>query len=161
MQPDQKVVFEHQGYEITEHPGPVEGEILYTVWSPEGKVVLGNRDSLEEAKRDLSEYTAMGGSKKFESVEALVKSKTYIKGFDIDPEIREAIGELNNMGYATVGSCAGHDKYGDQYYGFINFANPDLSESDKDAIQSILQDHNLTPWEFKQEGDYLSVHFRR
>lgn len=156
-------VFRHQGYKITETPGLLKDEgKLYHISTPTGKVVLSNRTSLEEAKEDLKEYISTGGYKKWESIKALVKSKTYKKGHDIDPEIRKVVSSLNDAGYGTVGSCAGHERIQGSYYGFITFANPDPSEEDVEDIKSILRQHGLTPTEVSRKREnYSSIYFRR
>lgn len=147
-----KAIFEHQGYIIYESPPPVPGEAhpkavefakthpyaqktLYHVYDPEGKMVLGNRKSLEEAKGDLENYISTGGYKKWEKVGALLESKTTIQGYDIDPEIRSLIRDLNNSGFATIASCSGHGKE----RGFVNFEKPTLEDDEKGEIRAIFE----------------------
>lgn len=147
---------EYHGYTIGKHPDRDGDSYLYSVWSPDGEFIFGNRSSLEKVKQDLKHYISTGGYKKWKNVRALVESDTHIPGEDIDLEIREMVRELNEMGYITLGSCSGHGRE----TGFVTFSNPDLSDNDKVNIKLILQDYGFTSLRFGREYNYSVVVFR-
>jgi len=137
-------VFEKEGYIVTQHLVPESKELEYNVYSPTGELVLGNRPSLEDAKAALDKYVRTGGYKKWESIGSLVSSSTFIKGLDIDPEIREVVRELNSRGLTTEGSCAGHLEPG-----FIAFSKKSLTSQDRAAVRAILGSKDIQIIAFK------------
>lgn len=74
--------------------------------------------------------------------------------FDIDPEIRTLVISLNEKGYKTYGSCAGH-----RDRGFLVFSN-ELSSKDKEEIKKILNNFGLKNLkEDKQNKDNCVIYF--
>lgn len=59
--------------------------------------------------------------------------------FDIDPEIRSVVIELNNKGYKTEGSCAGHVRV---RRGFISFTGV-ITPPKVERISQIARKHGL------------------
>lgn len=155
-----------KGYKIFSYPGiaPVGEKVptWYGAISPISggrKWTMANRESLEEIEEDLQNYISSGGYKKWEDVKSLVTSKTNIRGRDIDPEIRDLIGDLNNNGFATLGSCSGH--HGSA--GFVTFAKPNLSIEEREKIRGIFANRGIHEITFKDaEGASLhsATHFR-
>ena len=91
-------------------------------------------------------YLEFGPSAKppAEDLKSLLSSNTYYAGFDIDPEIRPMIAELNQEGYPTVSSCAGHEAtYAEpKMPAYVTFADKvRLSPSIKLHIEAIMKSH--------------------
>jgi len=64
---------------------------------------------------------------------------------DIDPEIYELIKKLNESGFRTYGSCAGHLGLEDK--GYVAFRD-ELTPKAKKQIQVIFKDYGITELEF-------------
>jgi len=151
------VEYRYNGYEIKSHPGIEAGTTWYSVYSPEGELVLGNRDSLEKAEKDLQDYISTGGYKKWEDIGVLLDSETSIRGMDVDPEVRELVRDLNVSGYVTVGSCAGHSGIG----GFITLKRTDLTGDEKEEIRDIFRSHGIGNLGFTIKRNLTSIGFPR
>lgn len=152
------IVFKFGKFTIEKHPPVIKGAGRYTVCGPRGEVIRGNRPSIIDAAVEMDKYNLTGGYERWESVEALVKSKTFYHGRDIDPELREVIGKLNRKGYLTAGSCAGHVDSG-----FITFRR-DFTPKDRRAIGRILSKAGIrvTSWNrnaviFREVGKVVGV----
>lgn len=151
------VVFKFGEFTIEKHPPVIEGAGQYSVYGSGGEVVRGNRSSLWDAAVEMDKYNLTGGYKKWETVEGLVKSKTFYHGMDIDPELRSIIGELNRNGLVTLGSCAGHGEPG-----FITFEKKVLTSKDRSIIKGILEDKDIKIQNFGNalgSTQYSIVHF--
>ncbi len=59
--------------------------------------------------------------------------------FDVDEPIRKAVIELNNLGFKTAGSCAGHNK---PNRGFIAI-NRTIGPSEKSTVYAVLAKYGL------------------
>lgn len=109
--------------------------------------VAFNRDSLKEAKRDIAKFKKYKGNIKefFESfspdIEDVLKSKSDIRGKDLDKQIVPLIKELNDSGYKTAWSCAGHADE-DDTTGFVTFSKSQ-SNDDCNGIIKILKRHGI------------------
>lgn len=93
--------------------------------------------------------------KRVQASKLLTLSPTKEHGpYNIDPEILDVVLELNDMGLATTGSCAGHGEahcrlpyvigkgYPKQRRGFIKFARK-LNASEVALVRKHLKSHNL------------------
>jgi len=153
-----KVIFKSGGFTI-DYLGDVEGEgPIYNVWGPKGELIRGNRSSIWDAAVEMDKYNLTGGYKKWGTVEGLVRSKTFYHGWDIDPELRNVIRELDTKGFVTLGSCAGHA--GEP--GFITFEKRILTPKDRKVIRYILEGVGIKVKKFenaKASAQYSKVDF--
>ena len=84
---------------------------------------------------------------------------------DIDPEIRNLVLELNELGFATVGSCSGHRRgterlkgvegqtFRSRPTGYINFDRI-LDSYEIEQVKAILNEHNIRGSRFHRQGPY-------
>ena len=67
----------------------------------------------------------------------------------IDPEIKPLIVELNKKGFVTMGSCAGHGKYGaglgPQRKGYIWFTKSIIGNN-RVQVVSLVNYPRINPW---------------
>lgn len=68
----------------------------------------------------------------------------------IDPSIVNIVRELNQEGFITKFSCAGHTERNDKY-GFISFI--ELSEDDRSKVTSIAKHHGLKNIKFGWDSE--------
>lgn len=148
------VVFQYGPFKVERHSGFKRGEVLYTVTGPKGEVIRGNRSSVVDAAVEMDKYNLLGGYRKWETLEGLLGSKTFYHGWDIDPEIRGLVAALNDAGYRTLGSCAGH--MGEE--GFVTI-DKKLTSGDKTRIRSIFKGLDLRVTGFGGKPGFNSVHF--
>lgn len=145
-------------YIIAQHPSFVDKSVdAYSVYyMPEGQkrqVVLGNKATLEEAEDSLEEYIQKGGAEKWESLPSLLASDTYYRGWDLDPNVKEIVADLNDRGFATTGSCDGHGKRG--YIVFADF----LDEDEKAEVKEVLEMNSIVHSSFEDRGNATKVFF--
>jgi len=157
------IVLRQGRYTIISHEGLKPGETLYSAYfdyDKRGKknLVLGMRKSLSKAKEDLGGYIRSGGYEKWDTIEGLLKKeKSYTQGWSLDPEIRDIIKRLNEEGFETTGSCAGHIK-GEE--GFVTFTPKSVStEEDRRRLREILKEYGITEIKFSKEPNYVGVKF--
>ena len=70
-----------------------------------------------------------------------IPPKSRFRGFRLDPEIVDLIIELNNAGFSTYGSCAGHPSYSGKgmMRGYISFEG----YNNKEGITRLLKGYGL------------------
>jgi hypothetical protein len=89
---------------------------------------------------------------------------------DIDPEIKPLIVDLNNAGFKTAYSCAGHAMRPTPSYrgiGYITLVNKQLTAEENTKLRGILADHGLQtlglrPININYEGerkDFININF--
>jgi len=88
----------------------------------------------------------MGTEAKFK-----IPPKSKFRGLRLDPEIVELIIELNEAGFITYGSCAGHPSYSGKgmMRGYISFEG----YNDKGGIIRILEAYGLRNIRIKHRMD--------
>lgn len=131
----------------------------YDVLGPKGEPIRCNRTSLGDAAVEMDKYNLTGGYEKWGNIGALIDSKTFYHGMDIDLEIRQVVKELNKRGYRTLGSCAGH--LGEQ--GYITFEKKVLSSRDRKLLRGILKSIGIEVLRIKNAKAntyYSAVEFR-
>jgi len=77
--------------------------------------------------------------------------------YDVDPEIRDMVIELNDKGFKTLGSCAGHMP--NKINGFVSFSGKPTEHKIKVA-KSILQKHGMVNIRFVEHEIFWSLKFR-
>jgi len=95
----------------------------------------------------IRELIEMGPKSYDERLEPVSDSPgDYWQSPKIDPEIYSLIAELNDSGYETLGSCAGHSgaktRKGKISSGYVTFPL-DLSEGEIEDIKSIFRKHGI------------------
>jgi len=73
--------------------------------------------------------------------------------YDIDPPIRTMVIELNDKGFKTEGSCAGHSI---KPNGFITFKG-DPTQSKVNAVVNIMKKYNIKGIKFNKEKNEPGV----
>ena len=126
------------------------------------KAIAYNRDSLTESKQDINRF-----KKHEDNLDAyindwhpeaskLLNSKTDNRGSDIDIPIRPLIKELNNAGYKTAWSCAGHKDDDESKDGFVTF---DKSQSDENCVKivKILKSYGIEDIKYGDDNKNRTV----
>lgn len=97
-------------------------------------------NTLEEARANLEKVRRGFGV-------MLVKETYLAKPFnipkDLDPELKHLVIELNNSGYKTLSSCAGHYSEAPYGRGYINLKDK-LTLKDEDKLKQILSHYGLS-----------------
>ena len=126
---------------------------VFNIYTPEE--TFYNRESLEEAIQFAESEKCKLLRRDLES---LLESKTDIQSVDIDMEIRGLVRDLNDMGYKTIGSCAGHA--GER--GYITFYKGILNDEDKERISEMCKDHGIYDAKFPNivDADFSAITFR-
>lgn len=122
-----------------------KGDRFFNVYSPKGEMILGNRHSLEEAKRDMELFIGGGGEEAYQEVPWKGSTIKLLSGggeyhvSQIDKEIGDLVLDLNFYGFQTTGSCAGH--YGLKR-GFVNFSGI-LGGDEVKEVRKIFSKHGI------------------
>lgn len=117
------------------------GNVAFYNILKDGESLAENRDSIEEAKKEIAEFRTHGDNVKewlenwHPSAKEALESKTDIRGADLDKPIIPLIKKLNALGYDTAWSCAGHVDDNESRNGFITFSK----RYDIDGINKIRQ----------------------
>lgn len=77
----------------------------------------------------------------------------------LDPEIVELVRDLNEAGYITEYSCAGHEKPRRKGIGFINFSRVDFTKDELAGIREIFRENGIAHVTFKVYEDFTKVTF--
>lgn len=76
------------------------------------KIVKKHKQSrvVNKPKFDDSKWVihTPGKNTRYVGLDTLLKSDTNVRAYDIDPEVRGVVAELNKIGLKTTGSCSGH-----------------------------------------------------
>ena len=151
-------------YIIGQHPGFSDKSIdVYSVYyQPEGQkrqsiwmtgAYLGSRATLEEAEDDLEEYIQRGGAEKWESLPSLLASDTSYQGWDLDPNVKSVVVDLNDRGFTTTGSCSGHGRRG--YVVFDDL----LDEDEKAEVKEVLEMNDIMHSSFEDDRNRTMIFF--
>jgi hypothetical protein len=95
-------------------------------------------------------YTLLGKDK-LPPVSTRRTMDTYNLPYDVDPEIRDVIIELNRKGFKTIGNCAGH-----RDNGFLSVGKNGYNEK---AVTEILKRHNLKILKIEADKNPYSVFY--
>ena len=130
---------------------------VYSVYyQPEGQKrqsILGSRATLEEAENSLEEYIQKGGYEKWENLPALLSSDTSYQGWDLDPNVKEVVADLNDRGFTTTGSCSGHGRRG--YVVFDDL----LDEDEKAEVKEVLEMNDIMHSSFEDDRNRTMIFF--